>query len=99
MTVQPTVDAIRWHWDAACAAADPEMFFPTHRVPKVRRELVQLAIAVCAGCPVRRACAADALRRKAAHGVVAGVDLGDGCAHAQTEEGAQLLRAIAEGEA
>lgn len=99
MSTQVQPDPIHWHWDAACAGVDPEVFFPVHRDRRKRAVMVNRAIAVCVPCRVRKACAATALRRNVAHGVVAGVDLGDNWSRLPAEEAAELLRAVAEGRA
>ncbi|WPF81874.1 WhiB family transcriptional regulator [Sanguibacter sp. 4.1] len=44
-----------WVDDAACDGADPALFDP------VNRHVAARATAVCAACPVRRACLLDAL--------------------------------------
>lgn len=44
-----------WLDDAACDGADPAIFDP------VNRHVAARATAVCAACPVRRACLLDAL--------------------------------------
>lgn len=41
-----------WRDESACLTEDPEMFFP----PKGRNDLIQKAIGVCNGCPVRNQC-------------------------------------------
>lgn len=48
-----------WRWQAACArpGVDPELFFPAPG----ERGKVDRAKRICAGCPVRGACLADAL--------------------------------------
>lgn len=43
--------------EGICAQVDPELFFPE----KGQSGLVRAAIAICTGCPVRRACLAEAL--------------------------------------
>lgn len=42
---------------AICAQTDPELFFPE----KGQSDKTRAAKRVCAGCPVRRACLAEAL--------------------------------------
>lgn len=57
-----------WRHDALCAQTDPEIFFPEKGTP------ARAALLVCAGCPVRAACLADALaRRDVAFGVLGGL--------------------------
>ncbi|MFE6775190.1 WhiB family transcriptional regulator [Streptomyces sp. NPDC057702] len=61
-----------WWRGAACVYEDPELFFPvgsaTARVLQQERE----AKAVCARCPVKRACRDWALATGQAHGVWGG---------------------------
>jgi WhiB family redox-sensing transcriptional regulator len=49
-----------WRTRAACRTANPELFFPQVGAPD---ELAQTAAAkrVCAACPVREVCLADAM--------------------------------------
>jgi hypothetical protein len=49
-----------WRERAACRTADPELFFPQVGAPD---ELAQTAAAkrLCAACPVREVCLADAM--------------------------------------
>lgn len=67
-----------WRDDAACRGMKPEVFFPggSRDNPHRRRAVAEVAV-VCHFCPVRAACARNALKCKASHGVFAGVDLGD----------------------
>jgi WhiB family redox-sensing transcriptional regulator len=61
------------HWtvSAACAQADPEVFFPVAgRFGS--DEAVKAAKGVCAGCPVRRECLEYALGNGEAHGIWGG---------------------------
>jgi WhiB family redox-sensing transcriptional regulator len=63
---QPTDN--RWLDQALCAETDPEAFFPEVG------EVPHAALSVCAKCPVRAACLADALnRRDVTHGVLGGM--------------------------
>ena len=41
-----------WMWDAACATADPDLFYPAER----RAPGIPEAKDVCAHCPVRADC-------------------------------------------
>ncbi|WP_406463014.1 WhiB family transcriptional regulator [Streptomyces sp. NBC_00111] len=43
--------------EAICAQTDPELFFPD----KGQSDKTRAAIAICMGCPVRRACLDEAL--------------------------------------
>ena len=58
----------RWREQALCRETDPEAFFPEKgQSPNAARQ-------VCAGCPVRAECLADALaRRDVAFGVLGGL--------------------------
>jgi WhiB family redox-sensing transcriptional regulator len=57
----------RWRDDALCTQTDPEIFFPEVG------ETPHAALRVCAICPVRAECLADALnRRDVAFGVLGG---------------------------
>jgi WhiB family redox-sensing transcriptional regulator len=58
----------QWRDGALCAQTDPEIFFPEKGTP------ARAALRVCAGCPVRAACLADALaRRDVTFGVLGGL--------------------------
>jgi WhiB family redox-sensing transcriptional regulator len=48
-----------WMGKAACAGADPELFFPAPG------ESAEPALAICRGCPVRLHCLQDALEHPA----------------------------------
>jgi len=55
--IRQALDAERadgWQWDAPCASADPEVWFPDENPLK-------LVVGICQDCPVRRACLATAL--------------------------------------
>ena len=52
-----------WRSRAACRGVDPELFFPTAEDGPVRDAQVAVAKSVCASCPVREACLAEALER------------------------------------
>ena len=56
-----------WMVDAACADADPSLFFVAHGKPASE------AKAICAGCPVREACLDYALQTKERHGIWGGL--------------------------
>lgn len=51
-----------WVQFAACARVDPELFFPD------AGGFADAAISICAECPVRLACLADALHRESQPG-------------------------------
>ncbi|PKV80860.1 WhiB family transcriptional regulator [Nocardia fluminea] len=65
-----------WGEGAPCTQTEPDSWFPVGELGRAGR--VRDLVAVCESCPVRGMCAAEALRIGAAHGVWAGVDLGDG---------------------
>ncbi len=52
-----------WRTRAACRSVDPDVFFPTAEAGPVYDAQVAVAKAVCAGCPVRAECLAEALVR------------------------------------
>jgi WhiB family redox-sensing transcriptional regulator len=56
-----------WRRDALCAQVDPEIFFPEKGASTLD------AKGVCAGCPVRSECLADALGRGERFGVWGGL--------------------------
>lgn len=55
-----------WAVDALCAQTDPDLFFPTDSAE------VAAARRVCADCPVRQQCLADALADPALRGIWGG---------------------------
>ena len=57
--------------DAACAQVDPELFYPQseHATEEYRE-----AAKICAGCPAKADCLADAMRRGDPHGMWGGLD-------------------------
>lgn len=63
-----------WHRAAACADADPALFFPATGGDATLQ--VRAAKRICQGCPVRSACLADVMaweRPTRRHGVVGGL--------------------------
>lgn len=74
MTAFPTYD--NWQAQAACRGQSAAVFFAPshfeHKSAKLDRE--SRAKAVCATCPVRRACLAYALRIREAHGIWGGLN-------------------------
>lgn len=66
MSTLPHVIDESWHEDAACASSDPSLFFAGDE------EVVDDAMAMCAGCPVRRECLEFALEVGEMHGVWGG---------------------------
>lgn len=52
-----------WRDEASCRDVDPEVFFPVAQEgSEAFARQVAVAVAVCVGCPVREACAAEAVR-------------------------------------
>jgi WhiB family redox-sensing transcriptional regulator len=49
-----------WTTQAACATADPDLFFPE---PGASAERIREAKEICSSCPVKQACLEDAMRR------------------------------------
>jgi WhiB family transcriptional regulator, redox-sensing transcriptional regulator len=63
-----------WLEQAACATADSGLFFGQQgEGPRERHRREAAAKAICARCPVRKACAADALARQEPRGVWGGL--------------------------
>lgn len=60
-----------WQADAACAGADPGLFFPE------QGESAAPACAICAGCPVRDECLRDAVADSERPGVWGGTSRSD----------------------
>jgi hypothetical protein len=56
----------RWHQDAACRGTDVELFYSEDESDERR------ALAVCAGCPVREPCLAQAMADREPFGVWGG---------------------------
>lgn len=65
---------VAWMDHAACASEHPDWWFaPEGGDPGCRADREQYATAICAGCPVRLACLAYALRRGEQYGVWGGL--------------------------
>lgn len=62
--------AVDWRTQAACATADPDLFFPDTTTPA---SMVQQAKQICATCPVMRTCLEDAMRRREPEGICGGL--------------------------
>lgn len=62
--------AQHWRERARCKGMDTELFFPVTEDPDA--ESVRWAKTVCAGCPVRETCLAEALAARDVHGVRGG---------------------------
>ena len=70
----------QWRDEALCLQTDPEIFFP---------ELGQnpnAAKRVCAVCPVRAACLADAIEQREPHGVRGGMTPNERKAHIRAQD-------------
>ncbi len=59
-----------WREEAACAGADPDLFFP---VGDTDLETIAAAKAVCAGCPVKEDCLAYSIETNQTDGVWGGL--------------------------
>ncbi|HBF79886.1 MAG TPA: hypothetical protein DD420_08115, partial [Streptomyces sp.] len=64
---------------AICAQTDPELFFPE----KGQHDKTRSAIAICTGCPVRRACLAEALAEEGTAGASHRFGVRGGCSPRQ----------------
>ena len=94
-TVRPDWPTIpgRWHHDAACRwHIDEDLWFPVHGSGLGGEGRYAAACAdaatICAGCPVRAACATVAITTRADHGVWGGLT---------TEDRATIRAAVAPG--
>lgn len=67
-------DVLDWRALAACRGVDPELFYPVGDdwTGPANERRAREALAVCAGCPVRTECLADALERGDAFAVLGG---------------------------
>ena len=84
----------KWRSEAKCYGEHEKYDLDNKKLNKeaTAREL-------CAGCPVKRECAADALQREAWGTVRAGVWLpGDGLMHYQQQNYINVLKCVAAGE-
>jgi WhiB family redox-sensing transcriptional regulator len=59
-----------WMWDAACATADPEVFFPREG----DEAAISAAKRVCARCPVRDQCLQYSFDTREEFGIWGGLD-------------------------
>ncbi|MFJ9693280.1 WhiB family transcriptional regulator [Kitasatospora sp. NPDC101183] len=61
---------------AACADSDTNLFFPDPEEmgPETAEWAERRAKMLCAGCPVKSLCLADALERKEPHGIFGGLN-------------------------
>jgi WhiB family redox-sensing transcriptional regulator len=65
-------DGEYWRAFAACASADPELFFPVSASASNLPQVAE-AKAVCGSCPVRRQCLAYATQTRQLHGIWGGM--------------------------
>lgn len=65
-----TLTALDWRARAACAKADPDLFFPEPGTPA---EQIAEAKQYCAACPVRQTCLEDAMRRSEPDAICGGL--------------------------
>jgi WhiB family redox-sensing transcriptional regulator len=86
---KPLISEWEWQGSASCRGMDSSVFFspPDERGAR-RRQRERLAQEVCSGCPVRRPCAAFALRTAQHYGVWGGLTEADRQPH-----GSRLLSA------
>ncbi|GLZ55001.1 WhiB family transcriptional regulator [Actinomycetospora sp. NBRC 106378] len=89
-----------WHADAACSGMDETLFFPPTETGPLGAAQVEQAKQVCAGCPVRAACLAEAMTRESAsarYGVFGGLSATErGRLYVQLREHARRHDALAE---
>ena len=71
--------------EGICAQVDPELFFPE----KGQSDLTRAAIAICVGCPVRRACLDEALAEEGSAGASHRFGVRGGCSPRQRTRLAQ----------
>lgn len=62
-----------WMEQAACATANPEIFYPDDR----RSATARAAKRVCGTCPVQNDCLVHALTHHESHGIWGGLDEAD----------------------
>src|SRR5262249_60792279 len=77
-----------WWARAACAAADPELFFPISYSGPALRQVGQ-AKAICARCPIQRECLRYALDAGSIQGVWGGMTADERRRLARGERGAR----------
>ena len=63
--------SVNWRDDAACARADPDLFFPVSATGLALSQINE-AKRICQGCPVQAPCLAWALRQGITTGVWGG---------------------------
>ncbi|MDQ1687123.1 MAG: WhiB family transcriptional regulator, redox-sensing transcriptional regulator [Frankiaceae bacterium] len=70
----PVADLWEWQFSAACRALPSEMFFhPEGERGSARAQRERRAKAVCAACPVRRACESHAMAAREPYGIWGGL--------------------------
>ena len=69
MTV--TGNTASWRAEAACLAADPDLFFPISITGPAERQIAR-AKSICAGCAVRQECLEFALAHDQMYGIWGG---------------------------
>lgn len=84
-----------WRGRAACRTSDPEDWFPVS-TSGARVRTVVLARRYCAGCPVLRDCAHDAMANRDAEGIRAGVLLSSGSPYRPSAAALGGLRSVVE---
>ena len=85
-------DPVLWLEQAACLQADPADFYADGDTV-VGRAAQTRAVAVCAGCPVRRPCGATALARGERHGIWGGLTASERSGIPQARAAALLSQA------
>jgi WhiB family redox-sensing transcriptional regulator len=94
---KPLFASYEWQWHAACAQANPHMFFhPEDERGPARQRRDRDAVAVCAVCPVRDACRAHGLSVREPYGVWGGLTESDR-EQIYQQEGRTSFRAISAG--
>jgi WhiB family redox-sensing transcriptional regulator len=68
----PALDEGGWRGHAACRGADPELFFPIGSAGPALKQIAA-AKAICARCPVRKACLRFALGTGQNYGIWGGL--------------------------
>ena len=61
-----------WRLRGACGNEDPELFFPVGETSSTSKRQIEQAKSVCAVCPVRSRCLAEALANSDTYGIWGG---------------------------
>lgn len=70
----PVMDLWEWQFDGACRDADQDLFFhPEGERGSARRRRAEAAKAICATCPVIKACREQSLTVREPYGVWGGL--------------------------